>query len=333
MTCKPLGILGVLLVASLMTAQTMSAQPPPATFIRTVYVTPAGGGFFDLEILGVNFGAPQGIGVAGLAGPDGRYHALFIHGWTEDRIIASTLSPIVDGNYKVFVTKDPSKKGKDDESDTMAVTIGGGDITEVIAGAGLTGGRTTGDVTLDVAVGEITSAMIEDGAVGTVDVNSAEVQLRVSGTSLPGESMVEVSDNGGVVCDVAAGGGDITAVAAGTGLSGGGTVGDVALSHADTSGAPSINNSGSVFIQDLTVDTFGHVTFTASTNVFPLLDALFVNSTGDTMTGALSAPRFIADTVNSFDKFRLFGTSPASASGFLMRPASVSSLLSRRHLR
>ena len=54
--------------------------------------------------------------------------------------------------------------------------------------------------------------------------------------------------------------GDITGVTAGSGITGGGTSGTVTVSHADTSSQASVNNSGATVIQDVTVDTYGHVT-------------------------------------------------------------------------
>ena len=54
--------------------------------------------------------------------------------------------------------------------------------------------------------------------------------------------------------------GDITGVTAGSGISGGGTSGTVTINHSDTSSQSSVNNSGATVIQDVTLDTYGHVT-------------------------------------------------------------------------
>lgn len=58
----------------------------------------------------------------------------------------------------------------------------------------------------------------------------------------------------------ASGGGDITGVTAGTGITGGGSSGTVTVSHSDTSTQASVTNSGNTVIQSVTVDGFGHIT-------------------------------------------------------------------------
>jgi hypothetical protein len=52
----------------------------------------------------------------------------------------------------------------------------------------------------------------------------------------------------------------ISGISTGGGLSGSGTSGTVTVSHADTSSQGSSNNSGRTYIQDISLDTYGHVT-------------------------------------------------------------------------
>ncbi|GEM_PF-3359533 len=130
-------------------------------------------------------------------------------------------------------------------------TAGTGDITDVIAGTGLTGGASSGAATLSVAPLGITSGLIADGAVGlaklggdsvdsskivdgsigSADVDVGQIQSRVSGNCATGSAIRVVNQNGTVTCESL---GDITGVIAGTGLTGGATSGDATLSVASS---------------------------------------------------------------------------------------------------
>ncbi len=92
-----------------------------------------------------------------------------------------------------------------------------GSLTGVTAGSGLTGGGTTGNVTLNV--------------------DTTALQTRVSASCAAGESIRAINADGSVTCEADdVGTGSVIDVLAGTGLSGGGTTGAITL-HADFTGS------------------------------------------------------------------------------------------------
>lgn len=73
---------------------------------------------------------------------------------------------------------------------------------------------------------------VSNGSIGSAQIVPSQVQARVSSTCSGGASISAISANGTVTCQSGAGGGTITGVTAGAGLTGGGTSGNVAIAVA-----------------------------------------------------------------------------------------------------
>jgi len=136
------------------------------------------------------------------------------------------------------------------------------------------GANTTGAYVADIVQGSgITlSETNSGGETNTVTVNHADTSS-VSNVNNSGNTFIQdlTFDTYGHVTGTTSGtvviGDGTLTVNTGSGLTGSGTfsanqssAGTITLSHADTSSQGSINNSGNTFIQDITLDGFGHIT-------------------------------------------------------------------------
>ena len=95
-----------------------------------------------------------------------------------------------------------------------------------LTSAKIANGTITAD---DLSDGAVTSAKIANNTITDSDIDATKVQKRVSGTCAAGTALSQVNSDGTVTCVAV---GDISAVTAGTGLTGGGTSGAVTLNVA-----------------------------------------------------------------------------------------------------
>ena len=193
----------------------------------------------------------------------------------------------------------------------------GGGVSSIVAGNGLTASSTTGNVVLNVGAG----TGITVGA-DTISVNTTVIQNRVTGSCPAGSAIRAIDSTGAVVtCQTDTNSdGTITGVTAGTGLSGGGTSGTVALdvNFAGSGGAATASRSDhSHDIQALIKAYTGQGGISSS----PLKSDLGVYFAGPTVSINITSGQVIHVTAN-----QAFGSlSPLGASNLDLAICSKSS--------
>ena len=132
-------------------------------------------------------------------------------------------------------------------------------VTSVATGAGLTGGTITSTGTITNTDRGSSQAIFKNFAAssgGTATANSNNDTLTIAA----GSNVTTVRSGDTITINATNDGQGVTSVATGGGLTGGTITSTGTLSHADTSSQGSVNNSGNTYIQDVSLDTYGHVT-------------------------------------------------------------------------
>jgi hypothetical protein len=148
------------------------------------------------------------------------------------------------GNYVSSIANGSYLTGGGASSENKAYTLG------VDATSANTASKVVArDASGNFSAGTITAALTGNASTAT----TLQTARTINGVSFNGSANITVADSTKVPTS--------RTVSAGSGISGGGALsGNITISHADTSSQGSSDNSGRTYIQDVTLDTYGHVT-------------------------------------------------------------------------
>ena len=148
------------------------------------------------------------------------------------------------GNYVASIANGSFLTGGGSSAENKAYTLG------VDATSANTASKVVArDGSGNFSAGTITAALTGNASTAT----TLQTARTINGVSFNGSANITVADSTKVPTS--------RTVSAGSGISGGGALsGNITISHADTSSQGSVDNTGATVIQDVTVDTYGHIT-------------------------------------------------------------------------
>ena len=190
--------------------------------------------------------------------------------------------------------------------------VGNGTIsvaTTVAANSVALGTDTTGNYMVNVSAGQVDSTAgisitHTQGEGSTATISHANTSSQASVNNSGNTFIQDITvDTYGHITGLTSATVDqgVSSLTGGNAITVSASTGAVTVNHSDTSTQTSVNNSNGTVIQDITLDTYGHITGLGSVN----LDTRYVNVTGDTMTGTLTTRNLQPDQNNT----RNIGTS------------------------
>lgn len=159
-----------------------------------------------------------------------------------------------------------------------------GTVTSIATGDGLTGGPITASGTISHADTSTQASVNNSGRTFIQDI-TLDTYGHVTGITSATDTDTYT--------------GTVTSVATGGGLTGGPITTSGTISHADTSSQASVNNSGSTFIQDITLDTYGHITAIGSASVPAPSTSDVLSATSGASVGAVGTYGLFKQTVST----------------------------------